>query len=237
MAGSRRDQCSHLAQVCAPRFSVLAQTWREDDDGTYIVLLRSMDHPAAQSPPPVPGFWLHPVPVNVRVMRLPNSVSRVDSVSALIHHFWMTAAIRHLCTPMPGEQLPSDSLFAVSGVPEFLVICCIPMLKGIHLLLHGVSVQQAVKLEHSNRARAMQLVAAGFTIAPLQPRFTGGGASGECLVTLVLKVDDLGGWLSTARLGALVRPWLRSVLAEAAAGAVIALRDKVHALQCCPHGL
>ena len=84
-----------------------------------------------------------------------------------------------------------------------------------------------------NRARARQLVAAGFTIAPLQPRFTGGGASGECLVTLVLKVDDLGGWLSAARLGALVQPWLRSVLAEAAAGAVIALRDKVRALQGC----
>lgn len=70
-------------------------------------------------------------------------------------------------------------------------------------------------------------MAAGFTIAPLQPRFTDGGASGECLVTLVLKADDLGGWLSPARAGFLVLPWLRSVLAQAAAGAVIALRDKV----------
>ena len=84
---------------------------------------------------------------------------------------------------------------------------------------------------------ALQLVAAGFTIAPLRPRFTGGGASGECLVTLVLKADDLGGWLSAARLGALARPWLRGVLAEAAAGAVIALRDKARALQCCRPGL
>lgn len=55
-------------QVCAPRFSVLVQTWREDDDGTFIVLLRSADHPAVRSPPPVPGFWLQPVPVNVRVV-------------------------------------------------------------------------------------------------------------------------------------------------------------------------
>ncbi|KAK9836134.1 hypothetical protein WJX81_004188 [Elliptochloris bilobata] len=124
-----------LRYVCAPRFSALAQTWREEDDGTHIVLLHSADHPAAHSPPLVPGFWLRPVPVTV--------------------------------------------------------------------------------------------VAAGFTIAPLQPRFTGGGASGECLVTLVLKVENLGGWLSAARLGALVQPWLRSILAEAAAGAVIALRDKV----------
>ena len=73
---------------------------------------------------------------------------------------------------------------------------------------------------------SLQVVAAGFTIAPLQPRFTGGGASGECLVTLVLKLDDLGGWLSGAHLGGLLLPWMRSILAEAAAGAVIALRDK-----------
>ena len=73
---------------------------------------------------------------------------------------------------------------------------------------------------------SLQVVAAGFTIAPLQPRFTGGGASGECLVTLVLKLDDLGGWLSGARLGGLLLPWMRSILAGAAAGAVIALRDK-----------
>lgn len=92
---------------------------------------------------------------------------------------------------------------------------------------------QRPEVLRGNRAHAPQLVAAGFTIAPLRPRFTAGGASGECLVTLVLKVDDLGGWLSAARLGALVRPWLRSVLAEAAAGAVIALRDKAHARQCC----
>jgi len=75
-------------------------------------------------------------------------------------------------------------------------------------------------------AAGRQVLAAGFTIAPLQPRFTGGGASGECLVTLVLKVNDLGGWLSAPPLGALLAPWLRRVLAEAAAGAVIALRDK-----------
>lgn len=54
------------AQVCAPRFSVLQQTWREDDDGTYIVLLQSTDSPAMRSLPPIPGFWLHPVPVTVR---------------------------------------------------------------------------------------------------------------------------------------------------------------------------
>ncbi|PRW45250.1 ENHANCED DISEASE RESISTANCE 2 isoform X2 isoform B [Chlorella sorokiniana] len=72
--------------------------------------------------------------------------------------------------------------------------------------------------------------AAGFTVAPLLPRYTGGGPSQECLVTLVMKID-LGGWLSQRsllrRLGRplaepLMRAWLEPMLLS-----VVMLRDKV----------
>jgi hypothetical protein len=165
-------------QACAPRFAALQQTWREEEDGTHIVLLHSVDHPAAHAPPPVPGLWLHPVPCTVR-----------PSPSRCIVHWqqgWQGT--------LPAWRA-SVRACGSSG-------------------LHGPC------------SAGRQVLAAGFTIAPLQPRFTGGGASGECLVTLVLKVNDLGGWLSAPPLGALLAPWLRRVLAEAAAGAVIALRDK-----------
>ncbi|KAK9823769.1 hypothetical protein WJX72_005371 [[Myrmecia] bisecta] len=127
-----------LSKVCAAREVVVQQTWREDDDGTFIVLMRSTKHRKAREPS---AGWLGYQPIRA------------------------------------------------------------------------------------------QVAAAGFTIAPLRPRFlSSSGSSNECLVTMVLKLD-LGGWLSEAsRVG-----WLLAPLAKRAVNSflepmlmsVISLRDKV----------
>ena len=248
----------HLGgQVCAPRWGVLRQTWREEEDGTHIVLLHSADHPAAHSPPPaVPGFWLHPVPVTVRppavfttrhILRWvaqcachslfsvnvlqPVDPSTACKAPATVPGFWLHPAT----APVPPAAILPDAhslrLLAAprlsTHVPRRLIVAY-PMVLELPRI-QGLSVRVLLKhllCYYPRVGCSLQVVAAGFTIAPLQPRFTGGGASGECLVTLVLKLDDLGGWLSGARLGGLLLPWMRSILAEAAAGAVIALRDK-----------
>lgn len=118
-------------QMCAPRFSVLAQTWREDDDGTFIVLLRSADHPAAQNPPPVPGFWLQPVPVNVRVVRQCSSVCHIGLRVCTHFPALHARAPSHWFSSKTGEQLPSDTLFAVCGVLAGLILRCIPMPRAV----------------------------------------------------------------------------------------------------------
>ena len=43
-----------------------------------------------------------------------------------------------------------------------------------------------------------QVVACGYTIAPLQPKYQAPGGSAECLVTMVLKLNP-GGWLGFGR--------------------------------------
>ncbi|KAI7837930.1 hypothetical protein COHA_008236 [Chlorella ohadii] len=127
-----------VGRLCAPREMCCIRSWRQDQDGTYIILYQSTNHRKAR---PARGGLLH----------------------------WR-APVR-------------------------------------------ASVQ-----------------AAGFTVAPLLPRYTGGGPSQECLVTLVMKID-LGGWLSQhsllRRLGRplaepLMRAWLEPMLLS-----VVMLRDKV----------
>ena len=76
----------------------------------------------------------------------------------------------------------------------------------------------------------MQVQAAGFTIAPLLPRFTDNGESRECLVTMVLKAD-LGGYSSDDCLvGKVLWPLKsqvqRSVLEPVVTSSVV-LRDRV----------
>ena len=70
-----------------------------------------------------------------------------------------------------------------------------------------------------------QVQAAGFTIAPLLPRYTHNGESRECLVTLVLKAD-LGGSLAARALGPLSSFAVQAVL-EPVVTSIIVLRDKV----------
>lgn len=127
-----------VGKLCAPREMVLLRSWRQDADGTYIVLYQSTNHRKARQSKGGLLNWKSPVRAQVQ--------------------------------------------------------------------------------------------AAGFTVAPLLPRYTGGGPSQECLVTLVMKVD-LGGWLSRRslirRLGAplsetLLRAWLEPMLLS-----VVMLRDKV----------
>ena len=46
-----------LLQMCAPREVVLQQMWREEEDGTFIVLLHSTKHRKASMPPPSWSWW------------------------------------------------------------------------------------------------------------------------------------------------------------------------------------
>lgn len=80
------------------------------------------------------------------------------------------------------------------------------------------------------RGRGDQVVAAGFTIAPLQPQYVRDGAPQESLVTMVVKLD-LGGWLGDGTLlgayaGPLVR-LMRDAYVEPMLMAITALRDQV----------
>lgn len=46
--------------------AVLEQTWRLDEDGTYIVLMQSTDHAKAPQQPSSMLSWYHPVRAEVR---------------------------------------------------------------------------------------------------------------------------------------------------------------------------
>lgn len=166
-----------------------------------IVVLQPADPSAAcKAPAIVPSFWLDPAIVPLRPAAI-----------------WPAAhSLRLLAAPRLSTHVTRRLIIAYSMVLE------LPRTQGWSLRV----LLKHLLCYYPRVGCSLQVVAAGFTIAPLQPRFTGGGASGECLVTLVLKLDDLGGWLSGAHLGGLLLPWMRSILAEAAAGAVIALRDK-----------
>lgn len=83
----------------------------------------------------------------------------------------------------------------------------------------------------------LQIISAGWTLSPLQPEYTEGRPSHQCLVTLVLKLD-LGGWLSTTSqsvLGSLLEPLMDTFIGRSVRNAflqplmlsVISLRDKV----------
>ena len=83
----------------------------------------------------------------------------------------------------------------------------------------------------------MQVISAGWTLSPLQPEYTEGRPSHQCLVTLVLKLD-LGGWLSSSSgsvMGSLLEPLMNTFLGTSIRNAflqplmlsVISLRDKV----------
>jgi hypothetical protein len=83
----------------------------------------------------------------------------------------------------------------------------------------------------------LQVVAAGFTIAPLQKQYVRDGAVQECLVTMVLKLD-LGGWLAEgATLSFVARPLvhaMRDAFVEPMLMALISLRDQVCGKLCTP---
>eukprot|EP00891_Asterochloris_glomerata_P006240 jgi/Astpho2/6240/fgenesh1_pg.00088_%23_51_t len=126
-------------KVCAPREMVVEQTWREEEDGTVIVLFHTTRHRYAREAPRTWfGSWWQPV-------------------------------------------------------------------------------------------RA-QIAAAGYTICPLQQRYTVNGESQECLVTLVLKLD-LGGWLGDhSRMAWALAPItqrLNANFVEQLLMSVVFLRDKV----------
>ena len=60
--------------MCAPREVVLQQMWREEDDGTFIVLLHSTKHRKASMPPPSWSWWqpvraqVGPPPVSAHIL-------------------------------------------------------------------------------------------------------------------------------------------------------------------------
>lgn len=57
---------SCAVQLCAPREVVLQQMWREEEDGTFIVLLHSTKHRKA-SLPPASWSWWQPIRAEVRL--------------------------------------------------------------------------------------------------------------------------------------------------------------------------
>lgn len=79
------------------------------------------------------------------------------------------------------------------------------------------------------------MVAAGFTLAPLRPKFVHDKQSQECLVTMVLKMD-LGGYLSDhSSLGRLLSPLTHSAIdafIEPMLMSIISLRDQVPSQPC-----
>lgn len=77
----------------------------------------------------------------------------------------------------------------------------------------------------------MQVDAAGFTLAPLQPQYRSSGSniSQSCLVTFVLKVD-LGGFLSEKSVAGMLLPWSRQIgetFLHSMLTSIMALRDTV----------
>lgn len=51
------DWLASATQLCAPREVVLQQLWREEEDGTFIVLLHSTKHRKASLPPASWSWW------------------------------------------------------------------------------------------------------------------------------------------------------------------------------------
>jgi hypothetical protein len=64
-------------QVCAAREVVLQQTWRMDSDGTYIVLVQSVDHPSA------PANALNYVRARVRASSCNSFIANPNPVIAI----------------------------------------------------------------------------------------------------------------------------------------------------------
>lgn len=54
---NRGAESRSVMQLCAPREVVLQQMWREEDDGTFIVLLHSTKHRKASMPAPSWSWW------------------------------------------------------------------------------------------------------------------------------------------------------------------------------------
>ena len=84
----------------------------------------------------------------------------------------------------------------------------------------------------------MQVVAAGYTIAPMASKYVASGQpSPECLVTLVIKMD-LRGWLGErSPMAWALSPfgWTHAIVnsfLEPMLMSLISLRDKVWGLQC-----
>jgi hypothetical protein len=104
---------------------------------------------------------------------------------------------------------------------------------GTYIVLYQSTTHRSVRHENGwgwKRPVRAQVQAAGFTIAPLLPQYTGGGESQESLVTLVLKAD-LRGLLSTSTLtgrllAPLATPMVRGLL-EPVVTSIVVLRDQV----------
>ena len=59
-------------QMCAPREVVLQQMWREEEDGTFIVLLHSTKHRRAATPPASWSWW-QPIRAQVCPLACPSA--------------------------------------------------------------------------------------------------------------------------------------------------------------------
>lgn len=105
---------------------------------------------------------------------------------------------------------------------------------GTYIVLYQSTTHRSVRGATGwawRRPVRVQVKAAGFTIAPLLPKYTAAGESEESLVTLVLKAD-LGGWLSDSGglvsrlLSPLSGPAMYSML-EPVVTSIVVLRDCV----------
>lgn len=233
--------------ICAPRELVLLRSARRDRDGTCIVLFQSVEPDREIDWEGSGGFG--PSKAHIRRAR---SVAAADATHrARLRReasFGRTdaepsgsafnapagrqtprqpgrAGHPDLCTPQPsasrlGLETPLGS-FSGSLPP------------GAALPSAGESLLSRVPLPLRDPAGwwyepvRMRVDAAGFTVAPLLPRYRTDGESRECLLTLVIKADLGGALARDSRTRRWVRPLVLRAMLEAFATSLVTLRERV----------
>lgn len=105
----RPDSCC-IMQLCAPREVVLQQMWREEEDGTFIVLLHSTKHRKASMPAPSWSWWQ---PIRAQVGPAPCPVL---SCSSTLLSF-LPLKLKNPCLPVGSLLSPFATLLPPNFVP------------------------------------------------------------------------------------------------------------------------
>ncbi len=87
--------------MCAPREVVLQQMWREEEDGTFIVLLHSTKHRRAAMPPASWSWW-QPIRAQVCPLACPLTWLSSSLLFCLLTLPWSTPYSMYLHRFLPG---------------------------------------------------------------------------------------------------------------------------------------